>query len=735
MKLWRRRFRSAGINVTSSAHRAIAAGDRARAAGHWAVAAERYAEAIAEMPELVHVHIQLGHALKEAGRLCDAEQAYVAAYTRQPGDREAAMQLGHVLKIQGHYERAAELYVALALADPHDGEAMREACNVLASVGDDQRTSMAQRLSTALVGDDAAVDDDLVGFAECAIVFDVSDLISFFGHSRRPTGIQRVQTEVIVHVLRQQAEGRGPKAGICCFIDGRDEWVEVPAAAFLDLVRGSVGGDDDARIWEQSRNLLRLRLLVAPPVVFRRAATLVNLGTSWWLQNYFLHIRDAQARFDLIYVPLVHDMIPVLFPDFCTEQLVRDFVSWVENVFAHTASFLSVSYSSKRDLIATARTLGYSIGADDVEVIGLDAAPDSSLEPTCAILPAHGLDKQPFILFVSTIEPRKGHLIAFDAWSRLIDDAEGREVPRLVCVGRNGWRNEAVFERLANDPVLAAHVAILSDLSDSVLATLYERSLFTIYPSLYEGWGLPVTEALSRGKLVVTTTSSSLPEAGGSFARYVPPGDSAALAAEVSHWIRHRDLLEGHERIIAQQYRPAGWAEVATRTQQAVAQLSQRVQERSQGGRRGVPPIQPGVFYWLGRSLATHLHRRHDSGEVYRAGRNWQAPDTAGCRIKRSGALLRVPLPLGSAGSTVEWRMTLRLFGSEFGNCPYRVETLAGQMEGVLAREERLSLVVALAPDPSGEIEVRVSGQVEDAAMPDTVVDTLGIEGFVVHCH
>ena len=99
-------------------------------------------------------------------------------------------------------------------------------------------------------------------------------------------------------------------------------------------------------------------------------------------------------------------------------------------------------------------------------------------------------DEKDFVLFVSTIEGRKNHDLAFAAWQRLRAEL-GNEAPRLLLVGRVGWRVEGFIEALHEFKFLDGLIEIKNDVSDEQLALLYSRCLFTIFPSLYEGLGPP----------------------------------------------------------------------------------------------------------------------------------------------------------------------------------------------------------------------------------------------------
>ena len=94
---------------------------------------------------------------------------------------------------------------------------------------------------------------------------------------------------------------------------------------------------------------------------------------------------------------------------------------------------------------------------------------------------------------------------------------------------------------------------------------MYERCLFTVYPSLYEGWGLPIAESLKNGKFVLASSSSSIPEVGGSYVEYLDPWDAAEWASRILFYATNREELGSRESDIAKGFAPFAWQDtVAT---------------------------------------------------------------------------------------------------------------------------------------------------------------------------
>ena len=295
-----------------------------------------------------------------------------------------------------------------------------------------------------------------------------------------------------------------------------------------------------------------LVLATVEPLAFRPGTWLVALGTSWH-SEYLLKIRETKEACGIRYLPFVHDLIPVKHPEFCVADLTRDYIAWLLSVFDYADGFLTNSESTKRDLLDAAKQLGKTIAPERVIVIRLDAAFSApALGDTAkTFLRSKGLESVPYVLFVSTVEPRKNHLAAFEAWQQLLLQHRQARIPKLVCAGRPGWMCDPIFARLEASQILKQHVVLLSDFSDEELACLYRSCAFTIYPSHYEGWGLPVTESLCYGKVPVIADNSSLTEAGGPFAVVYPTGSQVAFTKAIERLIFDQEFRHNRETNIA----------------------------------------------------------------------------------------------------------------------------------------------------------------------------------------
>jgi glycosyltransferase involved in cell wall biosynthesis len=422
---------------------------------------------------------------------------------------------------------------------------------------------------------------------------------------------------------------------------------------FLDICGLALrdGRTDDPE-WMAARLDLLSALEAVPPVRFHAGAFLVNLGTSWWIPNYFLHVRNAKRQHRIRYVPFVHDCIPILTPEYCVDGLVEEFITWIAGVYLHADSYLVNSQSTGADLARVAKRLGHD--APDFRVIRLDARFQSGSEQPGArdmqdVLARYGLLDQPFVLFVSTVEARKNHALAFNAWKSLIERHGMDNTPMLVCVGTLGWLYEDVVKVLNDNNDLSRKVRILSNVPDVVLETFYRQCLFTIYPSFYEGWGLPVTESLSYGKVPLIASSSSLPEAGGDFAEYFSLDAPAEFAEKLERLITDGSYRAAREAHIRENFRPRDWSDLAGDLVRAVREWA-KAEAPAATRDDTIFEAQPATYYALSRNRHREVWPGMTGGEIFRVGTDWWEPEGFGVFTKTPSAALAFRVPRSLRG-------------------------------------------------------------------------------------
>ncbi len=182
------------------------------------------------------------------------------------------------------------------------------------------------------------------------------------------------------------------------------------------------------------------------------------------------------------------------------------------------------------------------------------------------------LEKLPrkYILFVGTLDPRKNFEGLFSAFERIDPQRHGLH---LVIVGGRGWKNRLFFERLTHSPA-RQNVLLTGYLDRRQLAAVYHHAMCLVLPSVYEGFGFPILEAMSAGTPVITSDVSSMPEVAGGAALLVKPRDTAGIASAILSLLHDASL---RRRLVDAGRRRAGafsWRHCAQQTLQTLEEAA-----------------------------------------------------------------------------------------------------------------------------------------------------------------
>jgi glycosyltransferase involved in cell wall biosynthesis len=185
------------------------------------------------------------------------------------------------------------------------------------------------------------------------------------------------------------------------------------------------------------------------------------------------------------------------------------------------------------------------------------------------VLARHGLATSPYILALGTIEPRKNHLRLVQAFEQLVAGRRVGDDVVLVIAGKRGWGYTSVMEAIERSPA-RDRIRVLGYVSDDDLPALLTGAVVVAYVSLYEGFGLPVLEAMTCGAPVLTSNVSSMPEVAGDAAVLVDPRDVPEISRGLTVLINEDE--EGRA-----QHRTAGFARASLFSWERAAREMQTV--------------------------------------------------------------------------------------------------------------------------------------------------------------
>jgi Glycosyltransferase len=306
-----------------------------------------------------------------------------------------------------------------------------------------------------------------------------------------------------------------------------------------------------------------------PGTLFSPGDVLISVGMDWDYP-YYKQFYDLRKRVGVKVVTCCYDLIPVLYPQYCVNDVAKLFTSYFLDVADGSDLILCISKQSEKDLSAMLYDTGGARPLTRVFPMG-DNVPLSTTEVLSPEV--RSICREPFILFVSTIERRKNHEVLYRAYHLLCSQGKRAKLPKLVFVGMQGWGVAELMRDIELDPLTNGLIVRLNYVSDAELRALYEAAQFCVFPSLYEGWGLPVGEALSLGKAVICSNRGSLPEVGGELVTYINPWDPQAWADEIYRMVTDPEFLRNLETKVRNEYQSRTWSDAAASVKDAIDSL------------------------------------------------------------------------------------------------------------------------------------------------------------------
>lgn len=387
----------------------------------------------------------------------------------------------------------------------------------------------------------------------------IDDLLVYGSVISRPTGIQRVATGIARALLEH------PRALSVHVGSG-----EIRAAK---LPKGVVTS------WRTRLSEALLRLLSLAPrslqesirsfartllsrLASRRAGARVEpvagdwllvLGAPWIAPGMASAVSALAVRHNLRVALLVHDLLPETDPQWFGDAQGVAARRDMESLIGTAELLFAVSDEVARQVRERTARPVYS------------APPADPLFPRTALRAATGISER-VILAVGTLHPRKNLVALVRIWDEWIQSSEQspREVgepPRLVIAGRRHPQDGALFDALAAHPYARSRISLIHTADDAQLAELYAAARFLVMPSLAEGWGMPIREALVAG--IPSIVTDAVPAARSTpYVKMVPAGDEAALGAAIHEWWGGSEP-ERLSAEIRQHFTPRTWADVS----------------------------------------------------------------------------------------------------------------------------------------------------------------------------
>ena len=388
---------------------------------------------------------------------------------------------------------------------------------------------------------------------DSVVVVDIQDIMEFLKDHNGVTGIQRVVGGLVQAILRDDPTSQG--GVFFCEIGHTQRSVRIfESAAVLALVEDAMAGDQPQVKLTAAVASLRQKAfdydLKAKDVYF--------IAGAYWVVPDFAPRLNAMKQQGVVVGTYIYDLIPVTAPEWVTDGTRAAVTDRAIDIMFLSDFFLTISEFVAQEV---RQLLRIEVGQEKPVV----AVPLPHLLPPRRskgkVEIRRSVRELPsFVLAVGTLEGRKNHMLLFRIWAALVRKHGTINVPILVLVGRWGWNIERFRESMEATNGLNGQIRILNDLGDEELAYLYEHCEFACFVSFVEGWGLPVGEALSVGKMCLCSNRTSIPEVGGDFCDYVDPYDYLSAFETFERTIFDREALAAKTKRVADEFVPRTWS-------------------------------------------------------------------------------------------------------------------------------------------------------------------------------
>jgi glycosyltransferase involved in cell wall biosynthesis len=415
------------------------------------------------------------------------------------------------------------------------------------------------------------------------IALDLSRLLSRAGRGT-PTGIDRVELAYAEHLIA----GSGSSCFTALTASGRLGLLPPAAAAQLVTAiaaewRGSLDAPQPDRQVRQIARQVRLALLAS-----RERTLLSRLRAGKAPPVYLLVSHHHLERRSLIarlkersgarFVCLIHDLIPIEFPEYAKPGQAEHHLRRIETA-ARSADALIVNSAVTRDALQP-------------HLDRAGRAPPVLVAPFGADLPSAGDGvgapfERPYFVYVSTIEARKNHLLLLNLWRWLAADL-GERAPLLVLVGQRGWETENVVDMLERCPALRGTVVEHNTLPDAEMVRLLKGARALLLPSFAEGFGFPLIEGLQLGVPALCSDIPALRETGGSIPEFLNPLDGPGWRAAILDYAVPRSARRESQLARLAKWIPPRWEDHFAIVDRFIAEITARPAD-APAGQRGAP--------------------------------------------------------------------------------------------------------------------------------------------------
>lgn len=289
-------------------------------------------------------------------------------------------------------------------------------------------------------------------------------------------------------------------------------------------------------------------------------AFLLNTGHIGLGQSDYLRLI---RRLGVKPIFFVHDLIPILYPEYSNPGEDTRYRAKMNYILQYACGVITNSETTLQDLVQ------YASQTKQIMPRAKPALLASGIKPGSPCV--RPIDK-PYFVMLSTIEPRKNHMLLLHVWRNLVQ-TWGEQTPHLVVIGQRGWECENVLDLLDRCQFLKGFVTEISHCQDADLVTYIHHSQALLFPSFIEGYGLPLIEALTLGVPVIASDIQVFREIAGEIVEYIDPLDGIRWGEMIMDYAQTHSVRRADQMMRIANYKEPSWVEHFSKVDSFLAEL------------------------------------------------------------------------------------------------------------------------------------------------------------------
>jgi glycosyltransferase involved in cell wall biosynthesis len=253
---------------------------------------------------------------------------------------------------------------------------------------------------------------------------------------------------------------------------------------------------------------------------------------------------------------VVYDLLPLEFPElFWNDEIPLRHFNILNAMASADSTLISISHDVNHKLQNLISQIGLKCRDFSVSQCGVS---EVFIKNKLSSYEKINFENK-FTIFC-TIEPRKNHILLLNVWREIINSGVD-DIPKLSIIGRRGWNNEDVFRFLDKSPAIKQYVTVFDNLKDEDMIKEIKSSRATLFPSLGEGWGLPIVESMAMGIPVICSDIPVHRECSQGLATYIHPLDGLGWHREITKISKMTSLEIKEKYEILKNFEPIAWSE------------------------------------------------------------------------------------------------------------------------------------------------------------------------------